>query len=51
MKSTDSTLKLLYRHMMSHYNAYKIGKITQSGYLFKIKPLDAQIDKIECQWE
>ena len=41
------TLQSLQKCMFDHYAAYRNGKMSQQEYLFKIKPIDGQIEKIE----
>ncbi|MCF6207487.1 MAG: hypothetical protein L3J47_11460 [Sulfurovum sp.] len=40
-------LRCLQRRMAEHYSAYRRGKISQQEYLWRIKPIDRQIDSIE----
>jgi len=41
------TLKALRRKMLVYYHGYKKGEISEQEYLVEIKPIDAQIDRIE----
>jgi len=40
-------LDTLHQNLMSEYMAYKKGDISQKEYLYRAKPIDCEIEKIE----
>jgi len=47
METLNDTLNTLQRRMFEYYMAYRSGEISQSEYLFRIRTIDLQIEKIE----
>ncbi|WP_153015016.1 hypothetical protein [Sulfurovum riftiae] len=47
MKTLNDTLNALQRKMFEYYMAYRSGRISQNEYLFKVRSIDKQIDRIE----
>ena len=40
-------LQLMQKMLEEYYNQYTSGEITEKEYLFRIKPVDKEIDRLE----